>query len=121
MSSSYVTSQLYDNDLKIQCAYDVVRAYSHILRPGVQWTDTKFIVLMTMCRMIDRSIELNDSAISSVAEPSDADDTFDLETLSADDREMIFDKVGSIARDGKLSTNDRMDLMESIVTMGTYF
>lgn len=120
MSSSYVTSQLYDNDLKIQCAYDVVRSYSHILRPGVQWTDTKFIILMTMCRMIDRSIELNDTVESSLV-PSDADDTFDLDTLSSDDREMIFDKVGSIARDGKLSTNDRMDLMESIVTTGTYF
>lgn len=71
-----------------------------------------------MCRMIDRSIELSDS--SSVDE-SDADDTFDLDTLSTDDREMIFDKTGSIARDGKLSTNDRMDLMENIVTLGTYF
>lgn len=118
-----VDATLYDNELRLQCAYDVLRRYSHLLRPGLQWTDTKFIVLLTMCRMIDRSIELNtlsnDATVDS--RPSaDADDTFNLTQLLADEN-VAFKDRGSVARAGKLSTSERLDLMEKIVTYGEYF
>lgn len=49
----------YNDRLKRQCMYNILNRYSNLLRPGIYTDDTRTIFLMTMCRLIDRSKELN--------------------------------------------------------------
>lgn len=116
---SLVTETGYNARLKRQCLYNVLNRYSHLLRPGIYPDDTRTAFLMTMCRLIDRSTELN--AKKPVKDDDDDDNKDDndeiwkLNELSVADTKGLFDETKSAAVPGPLSTNERLDRFERVL------
>lgn len=74
---SLVTETGYNARLKRQCLYNVLNRYSHLLRPGIYPDDTRTAFLMTMCRLIDRSAELNAKPVTNYDDDDDDNDDDD--------------------------------------------
>lgn len=51
----------YTDEFKVRSLYNILHAYSPFLQLGVYPEDNQLAFLLTMCRMIDRSLELNDN------------------------------------------------------------
>lgn len=51
----------YTDEFKVRSLYNILHVYSPFLQLGVYPEDNQLAFLLTMCRMIDRSRELNDN------------------------------------------------------------
>lgn len=104
-----VTAVEYSKQLKRQCMLHVLRKYGQLLRPSLFPDDAKFVLLVTMCKMIDRSNEITSSSVES-------DVVWHLDALLRD-----FDKLESgVASTAQLSPEQRRELLEKFVIESEY-
>lgn len=128
----------YNDRLKRRCMYDVLKKYSHLLRPGVYPDDTRTIFLMTMCRLIDLSKLINDRKnynknVTRENKGKDDDESnseideigrWALEELSYDDNKGLFRDNRSAAVPGPLSVDERIERLERVIlddNLNVYF
>lgn len=105
-----VTASEYDRELKRQCMYKVLQEYGQLLRPSLFPDDATFVLLATMCKMIDRSKEITTSSTSGPAV------VWSLDSLKRD-----FEKLESgVASTAQLSPEQRRELLEKFVIDSEY-
>lgn len=116
-----ISSNKYGDTLKIQCLYNILHAYSSLLRPGVYLNDNKLCFLFTMCRLIDRSYELGGQTKETNGSATQASSTVDvrlwnLERLVSEFDDYFVDtNTAATPVVRGVSTTDRMNRLESLV------
>lgn len=116
-STDTVTATGYTDDLKLHILYELLKMYAHLLRPGIYPDDTRFLYLMTMCRLIDYSKEqIRRATVDEiVALPSlDKLDVWHLGALSRDFSVLLADQ-NTAAAVGRLTMLERMKKLESLI------
>lgn len=106
------THSAYNDDLKLECLYSVIKEYARFLRPAIFPDDTRFIFIATLCRLIDVSREKNTSTKESF-------DKWDLPALLAA-QTTFFTVSNSAAVSGKSNTAERMTRLEKLILNNNY-
>lgn len=116
----------YTDEFKVRSLYNILHVYSPFLQLGVYPEDNQLAFLLTMCRMIDRSLELNDNNDDNNDDGDDDNNDFyddfewNLKDLINDFSTMFNNAFNSTVIRSRLTVNERRRTFEDFLKNNRY-